>query len=192
MKESILFFYNFVRHPKSTGAVFPSSRRLAEKMVDGAGLENAASVVELGPGTGAFTGAISERLEDPGVYLGLELREKFAALVKDKFPQLLVVNDSAEKIVENLRKIDRETADAIISGLPWAAFDSQLQKRIMSSVTAALAPGGKFSTFTYLHACRLPAGKRFRALLEDNFSDVQTSKTVWRNLPPAFVYHCTK
>ena len=192
MKESLLFFYNFVRHPKSTGAVFPSSRRLAEKMVDGVGLETANSVVELGPGTGAFTGAIAERLEDPGSYLGIELREKFAAIVKDKFPHLLVVNDSAEKIVENLRKIDREKADAIISGLPWATFDSQLQKRIMTSVTAALAPGGKFATFTYLHACRLPAGKRFRALLEDNFSDVRTSKTVWRNLPPAFVYHCTK
>ncbi|MEC7922675.1 MAG: rRNA adenine N-6-methyltransferase family protein [Planctomycetota bacterium] len=192
MKDSLLFFYNFVRHPKSTGAVFPSSRRLAEKMIDGAGLETAASVVELGPGTGAFTGTIAERLDDPGIYLGLELREKFAAIVQDKFPQLLVVNDSAEKIVENLGKIDRQQADAIISGLPWAAFDSNLQKRIMSSVTAALAPGGKFSTFTYLHACRLPAGKRFRALLDDNFSDVQTSKTVWRNLPPAFVYHCTK
>ena len=192
MKDSLLFFYNFVRHPKSTGAVFPSSRRLAEKMIDGAGLETAASVVELGPGTGAFTGTIAERLDDPGIYLGLELREKFAAIVQDKFPQLLVVNDSAEKIVENLGKIDRQEADAIISGLPWAAFDSNLQKRIMSSVTAALAPGGKFSTFTYLHACRLPAGKRFRALLDENFSDVQTSKTVWRNLPPAFVYHCTK
>ncbi len=192
MKDSLLFFYNFVRHPKSTGAVFPSSRRLAEKMIDGAGLETATSVVELGPGTGAFTGAIAERLEDPGIYLGIELREKFAAIVKDKFPQLLVVNDSAEKIVENLGKIDRQKADAIISGLPWAAFDADLQRRIMKSVTAALAPGGKFSTFTYLHACQLPAGKRFRALLDDNFSDVQTSKTVWLNLPPAFVYHCTK
>ena len=192
MKDSLLFFYNFVRHPKSTGAVFPSSRRLAKKMIDGAGLETATSVVELGPGTGAFTGAIAERLEDPGIYLGIELREKFAAIVKDKFPQLLVVNDSAEKIVENLREIDRKKAEAIISGLPWAAFDADLQKRIMKSVTAALAPGGTFSTFTYLHARQLPAGKRFRALLDDNFSDVQTSKTVWLNLPPAFVYHCTK
>ena len=36
MKDSLLFFYNFVRHPKSTGAVFPSSRRLAEVMVEDA------------------------------------------------------------------------------------------------------------------------------------------------------------
>ena len=192
MKESLLFFFNFIRHPKSTGAVFPSSRRLAEVMVEDAGLDTAATVVELGPGTGAFTGAIAERLGDQDNYLGLELREKFVSIVQEKYPHLRVVNDSAEKIVENLRKIDREKAEAIISGLPWATFDADLQKRIMKSVTAALAPGGTFSTFTYLHARRLPAGKRFRALLDDNFSDVQTSKTVWLNLPPSFVYHCTK
>ena len=192
MKESLLFFFNFIRHPKSTGAVFPSSRRLAEVMVEDAGLDTAATVVELGPGTGAFTGTIAERLGDQDNYLGLELREKFVSIVQEKYPHLRVVNDSAEKIVENLGKIDRQKADAIISGLPWAAFDADLQKRIMKSVTAALAPGGTFSTFTYLHARQLPAGKRFRALLDDNFSDVQTSKTVWLNLPPAFVYHCTK
>ena len=183
MKEALLFFYNFIRHPRATGAVFPSSPRLAEKMVSGAGLETATSVVELGPGTGAFTGAIAERLENPDIYLGIELREKFAAIVKDKFPELLVVNDSAEKIVENLRKLDREKTDAIISGLPWAAFDSELQQGIMASVTDALAPGGKFATFTYLHACRLPAGKRFRSLLDDNFSDVQTSNCLLYTSP---------
>lgn len=192
MKESLLFFYNFIRHPKATGSVFPSSRRLAEKMLEDAGLDTAATVVELGPGTGAFTGAIAERIGDPDTYLGIELREKLAAIVKKKYPHLLVVNDSAEKIVENLQKIGRKKADAVISGLPWATFDPGLQNRIMKSVTDALPPGGKFSTFTYLHAARLKAGRRFRLLLDENFSEVRESRTVWRNLPPAFVYHCTK
>ena len=192
MKESLLFFFNFIRHPKSTGAVFPSSRRLAEVMVEDAGLDTATTVVELGPGTGAFTGVIAERLGDQGNYLGLELREKFAAIVKEKYPHLRVVNDSAEKIAENLRKLDRENADAIISSLPWTTFDPDLQNRIMKSVTDALPSGGKFSTFTYLHAARLPAGRRFRSLLDKNFSEVRVSRTIWRNLPPAFVYHCTK
>ena len=192
MKESLLFLYNFVRHPKSTGAVIPSSRRLAGVMVEGAGLDTAATVVELGPGTGAFTGAIAENLGAQGTYLGIELQEKFAAIVKNKFPHLLVVNDSAEKIVENLRKLDREKADAIISGLPWGTFDADLQNRIMNAVTDALPAGGKFATFTYLHAARMKAGRRFRSLLDENFSEVRISRTIWRNLPPAFVYHCTK
>lgn len=192
MKESFLFLYNFIRYPFATGAVLPSSRRLAARMVDGSGIDAAKTVVELGPGTGVFTRAISERIGSETVYLGIELREKFAALVSEKFPDLCIVNDSAENIVENLAKLDRTEADTIISGLPWAAFDTDLQRRIMASVTEALAPGGKFATFTYLHAVRLPAARRFRALLDENFSEVRESKTVWRNMPPAFVYHCTK
>lgn len=192
MKESLLFLYNFIRYPFATGAVLPSSRRLAARMVDESGLDTARTVVELGPGTGVFTRAIAERLGPDSTYLGIELREKFAEMVAAKFPDLLIVNDSAENIVENLGKLDRQTADTIISGLPWAAFDPGLQGRIMKSVTEALPPGGKFTTFTYLHAVRLPAARRFRALLDENFSEVRESKTVWRNIPPAFVYHCTR
>ena len=161
-------------------------------MVEDAGIDTAATVVELGPGTGAFTGTIAERLGDQDNYLGLELREKFVSIVQEKYPHLRVVNDSAEKIVENLRKLDKENADTIISSLPWAAFDPDLQNRIMKSVTDALPSGGKFATFTYLHAARLPTGRRFRSLLDENFSEVRVSRTIWRNLPPAFVYHCTK
>ena len=191
MKESFLFLYNFIRYPFATGAVLPSSRRLAARMVDGSGIDAAKTVVELGPGTGVFTQAISERIDPETGYLGIELREKFAALVSEKFPDLCIVNDSAENIVENLAKLDRTAADTIISGLPWAAFDPDLQNRIMKSVTDALPSGGKFATFTYLHAARLPTGRRFRSLLDENFSEVRVSRTIWRNLPPAFVYHCT-
>ena len=192
MKESLLFLFNFIRSPRSIGAVFPSSRKLAAVMVKGAGVDTAKTVVELGPGTGVFTEAIVERLGPDGTYLGIELREKFAAIVREKFPGLRVVNDSAENIVENLRSLDREEADVIISGLPWVSFDPDLQNRIMKSVADALPPGGKFSTFAYLLATRLPKARRFRTMLDENFSEVSESKTVWRNMPPAFVYHCTK
>lgn len=192
MKESLLFLYNFIRYPFATGAVLPSSRRLAARMVEGSDLDTAKTVVELGLGTGVFTQAIADRLGPDTTYLGIELREKFASMVSAKFPDLLVVNDSAENIVENLEKLDRTAADTIISGLPWATFDPGLQGRIMKSVTDALPSGGKFATFTYLHAVRLPAARRFRSLLDKNFSEVRESKTVWRNVPPAFVYHCIK
>ncbi|HEY3465976.1 MAG TPA: methyltransferase, partial [Amycolatopsis sp.] len=42
----------FFRHPLLTGAIAPSSPRLAEEMTAGLGLERAARVAELGPGTG--------------------------------------------------------------------------------------------------------------------------------------------
>jgi phospholipid N-methyltransferase len=38
----------------------------------------------------------------------------------------------------------------------------------------------------------MPGGRRFRRLLEANFSRVIATEIVWRNLPPAFVYRCEK
>ena len=62
----------------------------------------------------------------------------------------------------------------------------------MKAVLARLSPGGHFATFAYLQGLLLPAGMRFAGLLEDSFGSVQRSRTVWRNLPPAFVYRCRK
>jgi phospholipid N-methyltransferase len=38
----------------------------------------------------------------------------------------------------------------------------------------------------------LGAARRFRRRLRDTFDEVLVSATVWRNLPPAFVYVCRR
>jgi phosphatidylethanolamine/phosphatidyl-N-methylethanolamine N-methyltransferase len=38
----------------------------------------------------------------------------------------------------------------------------------------------------------LAAARRFRASLRATFDEVMISATVWRNLPPAFVYVCRR
>jgi phospholipid N-methyltransferase len=77
-----------------------------------------------------------------------------------------------------------------VSGLPWAGFAATRQTRILDAVVASLRPGGWFTTFAYVHAAGWPPGRRFRRLLEARFSEVERSRVVWKNLPPAFVYRC--
>ena len=48
----------FLAYPVRTGAIAPSSRFLAARMIEDMRLSEAGVVVELGPGTGAFTRAI--------------------------------------------------------------------------------------------------------------------------------------
>jgi len=57
-----LFVREFLRTPWQTGAVAPSSRRLGAAMVEPIPSSSPARVVELGPGTGAFTEAIRRRV----------------------------------------------------------------------------------------------------------------------------------
>jgi phospholipid N-methyltransferase len=82
--------------------------------------------------------------------------------------------------------------DCIVSGLPWALFDTQTQRDILAEAKAALKPGGIFTTFAYIHALSFPEAKAFRSLLENNFHSVEMSRIIWNNLPPAIVYRCKK
>ncbi len=56
--DRLAFLKGFLREPKGVGSVIPSSRFLERKMVRMAGVAQAESVIELGPGTGGTTRAI--------------------------------------------------------------------------------------------------------------------------------------
>ena len=82
--------------------------------------------------------------------------------------------------------------DAVVCGLPWASFPRSLQDEIMDAMLEVLVPDGRFATFAYWQGVVLPPGIRFGRLLKERFRMVERSTTVWRNLPPAFVYRCVR
>jgi phospholipid N-methyltransferase len=83
-------------------------------------------------------------------------------------------------------------ADAIVSGLPWAAFAPEMQQRVLDEMMRVLRPGGRFVTFAYLQGLLLAGGQNFARVLPKYFSEVQRSRIIWNNLPPAFVYRCKR
>lgn len=192
MLEYGRFLREFFSYPVATGAVAPSSQRLAARMTENMGLSAAAAVVELGPGTGSFTRAILEQIAPEALFLAVELNPRFAAELQLKFPRARIINDSGERLTLHLAAHGRISADCILSSLPWAGFSEDLQDRLMKAVVDALRPGGRFSTFAYVHAAWLPPARRFRRVLGRHFSKIETTPAVWRNLPPAFVYRCLK
>lgn len=159
-------------------------------MVHGLSLHEARSVVELGPGTGVFTTAIQRELSPHAELLCLEINSTLARGLAARVPAARVVNDSAENLETHV-KAD-QPVDCVISGLPWVILSDEDQRRLLEPVVRVLRPGGRFATFGYSHGAWLPAGRRFRALLERVFETVETSESVWKNFPPAFVYRCRK
>ena len=149
-------------------------------------------VVEYGPGTGAFTEQILLRKAPEAVVLAIEVHAEFAAQIRQRFPTVRLVLESVEKLPAILEAQGIDAVDCIVSGLPWAVFTDELQDRILEVTCSALAPGGRFATFAYIHGLLLPAAQRFAGKLQQRFSHVARSPVVWRNLPPAFVYRCQK
>ena len=163
---------------------------LSRQIVEGCELHRRHTVVELGPGTGAFTGLILEKLRRNARFFAVELSLINVKGLQKRFPGLDVYGDSAEQLPKYLRLQDRMKADCIISGLAWGNMLPATQNRIFDAVLESLAPGGLFTTFAYVHARWLPTSVRFRQRLFRHFSRIEVTPIVWRNLPPAFVYRC--
>lgn len=188
----VSFFRQFLKNPLVTGAIAPSSAGLSELITDTAQLSKKRCVVELGSGTGVFTRRILKKISPECVFFTLEINPQFAGETKKNCPAAVVYPASGKDIRRYLRKHRQKTCDCIISGLPWAAFSQKIQEELLAEVCSSLADGGEFLTFAYIHGLLLPAGKKFRSLLKKRFSSVKKTKIIWRNLPPAFVYHCKK
>ncbi len=181
------FLSEFAREPFKVGALWPSSQALAQVVVNSCDIKPGATVVELGPGTGAFTGLLLKRLNSLGRLLAVEINPTHASILRRRFPRCEVIQDSAENLSSYL---DGQRASCVVSGLAWANMVPQTQDRIMQAVLDSMTPTGQFVAFAYAFAAWLPTSRRFRRQLTKHFKWVETTPIVWRNLPPAYVFRC--
>lgn len=188
---AISFIKAAIKNPKITGAIAPSSSDLAREMMRYWPSGGKKVIVEFGPGTGSFTKKIEERRLDEKI-IAIELNPTFAEMIERDFPDIEVHADSAESLRSILEEGKHGKADLILSGLPWAAIEFDIQKSILANTYESLGEGGVFSTFAYLHALKMPRARDFAKLINETFPRVETSKVIWRNIPPAIIYHCFK
>lgn len=190
--DTTMFLGQFLRSPGTIGALAPSSQRLAAAVCAPVPERGEPTVVELGPGTGPFTAEIQRRLAGRGHHLAVELNQRMAELLAERFPKVDVVNGDAAELPRMLTERSLRQADVVVSGLPWAAFPRGLQLTLLEAVTSVMSHAGAFTTFAYVHAIPLSRARRFRALLHERFEEVVAGRTVWRNAPPAFVFHARR
>jgi phosphatidylethanolamine/phosphatidyl-N-methylethanolamine N-methyltransferase len=184
------FFRQFLRSPKTVGAVLPSSRALADVMLAPIDFASARAIVEFGPGTGAFTREIARRLAADCRYLGIELNPHFVHELRRQFPRLSFVHGSVADLTAILADHRIDGVDAIVCGLPWATLPLSLQETVFGAMRAALKPAALFVAFGYLQGLVLPGARALRRRLRREFAEVRQTSPVWGNVPPAFAYIC--
>jgi phospholipid N-methyltransferase len=187
LREHVFLFSRFLRSPRTVGALTASSRALAEAVVNGSDLSSSSRIAELGPGTGALTGAIVDRVGRDGRFLAVDIDPAFVAGIKRRWPHLACVCASAERIDQLAAERDMFPLDHIVSGLPFVSLPPAMTKQILESVYAALRPGGTFTTFQYLHGYGLPTASAFRREMTLRMGAAPAARLVVRNVPPALV-----
>ena len=175
---------NLIKSFKTSGTITPSSKVLIKTLLAPIDFAQARCIVELGPGTGCVTRAILERMHPDCVLICFEVNSDFVeqlSAITD--PRLRVVNLCASSIRSVLDEMEIDEADHIVSSLPLALIDSAVVKVILESVRSNLREGGRFLQYQY--------SLSNYAELKPIFRDVKLDFT-FRNMPPAFVYECTK
>jgi phosphatidylethanolamine/phosphatidyl-N-methylethanolamine N-methyltransferase len=192
VRDHVLIFRRFLKNPRTIGAVTPSGRALAQVMVANLPERTPARIVELGPGTGAFTGAIVDRVGTSGRFLAVDIEPEFVREIHQRFPRVECVQASAEQLESLVKARNISPVDHILSGLPFASLPPEMTRRILDGIENTLRPGGTFTAFQYVHAYRLANAKRFRHDMSLLMGGPPVTRLVTKNFPPAFVMSWTR
>ncbi len=187
VRDRLALLGAFVRNPARTGTIAPSSAALARAMIRGLTLNRDQTIVEFGPGTGPFTAEIRRILPVPACYVGFEIEPRLVALLRTRYPDLRVVEGSAEQAPRVLAEAGCGPVRAVVCGLPFASLSPRVQDGVIRAFDALIRPGGEIRTFQYVHSFALPTTLRFLRRMRDVFGGHTCHATVFRNLPPACV-----
>ena len=168
--------YALLRNPASTGAVLPSSQRLANAMASAA--VGADAVIELGAGTGPVTEALLRKL--PGVPLiAVELQPTLVRRLRARFPAADVRQASAKQVVDSLMALPGQVV--LVSSLPFRSLPKDVVTETVDSICRFLAHNAerKLVQFTYQPRAPFAAPRHLRW---------QRRAVVWRNTPPAGIW----
>jgi len=184
------FFLEVLRSPFETGALAPSSARLARRIVQEACLEEAASIVELGAGSGALTESILRARRPSARMIAIERSPRLAAQLEMRCPEAEVICDCATRLEEILERRGYAKVDRIISALPWSNLSASAREQVVHSCADRLAADGRFVTVLCFGLHWMETGRHVRDLLARSFAHVRANALL-ANFPPEVTYTCS-
>jgi phospholipid N-methyltransferase len=205
MAEYRVFWREFRRTFHSTGAVLPSGRRLSRALASPVGNgPQPERILEVGPGTGAVTGHILERLGPEDQLDLVELNERFAEVLRSRLrqePAWQAVAERVRVLEMPVEQVAAETTyDVIVSGLPLNNFSCEFVQQIFAQFHRIAATQARLSFFEYVAVrkakslfCKTSERLRLHGierLLAREFDQWEIDRQcILGNAPPAWVHH---
>jgi phosphatidylethanolamine/phosphatidyl-N-methylethanolamine N-methyltransferase len=199
------FLTQFLRNYETTGSIIPSGRALATALSRHVGQGDAPQrILEAGPGTGAVTRCIVERMRHDDRLWMVELNPTFAAHLRTAFkekPDLRAVADRCHIVEGSVQALGKDGQfDLVVSGLPLNNFSPDDVRIILEAYSKLLKPTGILSFFEYIliRPAKMmvsTASERDRlrgvgAAIEAMLRQREFAREwIWPNVPPAWVHH---
>jgi phospholipid N-methyltransferase len=185
LHQTLLFARTFFKHPAMLGSLIPSSRYLRKHLLQQIDWNAVRVAVEYGPGVGTLTQEILQRMPADAILIAIETQPDFVDYLRRSFSdaRLRVVHGSAAEVGAILRQLGLESADCIISGIPYTTLEREVRERILQESWRALRPNGAFLVYQFTRAV-LP-------YLREVFGPVHQEYEP-RNILPARIFYCVR
>jgi len=167
--QFVLFARSFLKHPGMVGWMLPSSPFLVEEVLKQIDWESARVIVEYGPGAGAFTSRLLQRMRPDARLIALEINPDFSRYLRASFkdPRFQLVEESAARIDEVLARLGYGQADYVISGIPFKTLPHSLRDTIVRKTHSILSPNGRFLVYQFSGAVKPYLERVFRRVSHD-------------------------
>lgn len=192
LQEYRTFMTQAAREPNTVGAVLPTSRHVARAVADVVPASGSPTVLELGPGTGALSDALHQRIPAGSRHVAIEVDPELVRYLRSAKPWLDVLEGDATYVRELLEPLGVTRVDAVISSIPWTLLEPLKQREVLAALGEVMAPTAVFTTVTYLTTLWRSNTIKFVDQLHQAFEEVTPRAAVWRNVPPARVYICRR
>lgn len=170
---------------KRVGAIASTSKGLANKLIENIDFEKKLITVEYGPGHGAISRKLLEKMTNDSVVFVFETNTTFVKKLKEiKDNRLIVINDDASNAKSVLKnKYNVEYVDYIISTIPFTFIEKHARSRIMYDSYKMLKQNGMFITYQYSFL--------IYGLLKRYFNNANWDVVIF-NLPPVVIFNGIK
>jgi phosphatidylethanolamine/phosphatidyl-N-methylethanolamine N-methyltransferase len=180
IEDEFRFFKTWATSPLKMGAVSPTSRALADLMVEHAAPDPTGWVLELGPGTGVVTEALIRAGIPAERIVSVEYDKEFCRLLRERFPAAHIIRGDALDLDAVLGEFRSTEFSAVLSGVPLLTLPRGKRVPYLEDLLDRLVPGGNVTQLSYSFTPPQDA-------VPGRFS-VEKSKWVTANLPPGRVW----
>ena len=184
--DQTIFLKTWLKRPMRTGALAPSSDALAQLITSDI-VPDGGPVIELGPGTGAFTRSILARGLPEDKLTLVENSPDFTALLRQRFPKAQLIEMDVTRMRKWNDPWNNMQAQAVISGLPLLTMGLRAQWNVVGACMQSLRAGAAMYQFTYMTRCPIEP-----EILERHGLRAERIGSAMFNLPPASVYRLSK
>lgn len=180
-----MFFKGFLKHPVMVGSIIPSSDKLIARMLAPVDWSNTKVFVEYGPGVGTFCNPILERMAPDAQLIAIDTNPDFVGYLRDTIrdPRFSAVNGSAADVASIVADHGHQSADFVLSGLPFSTLPPGVGATIAQETHGVLRPGGAFLVYQF--------SPKVRDFLDPHFANIDHGMEWW-NIPPAQLYWAWK